>query len=310
MPLRHFVAIHNPVSGRRSAIPKLHQIAEALRRRGGRLEVMETTCAGHAVEIAAGLAPDVQAVLVAGGDGTACEVVNGLAGRDMPLLLLAKGTENLLARHLAMPSDPTLVAETLLYGVVCNRDAGMINGRLFLAVAGIGFDAECVHRLYAVRRCNITHMDYFWPVWRTFWEHRFPFLHVEIDGQAAFDGRGFLIMGMIDRYSIGVRVLPKAVPDDGLMDVAIFPCMSRWQLLRHATTVARARHLGKGGVVYRQCRAVTVRSPHAALFEVDGEPGGTLPAACHVLVGRVSFLRPTHSGRPDPGTAKGSFRNA
>jgi diacylglycerol kinase (ATP) len=289
---RRFVAIHNPISGRGNARAKLARIREVLHARGAQLEVIDTKCAGHAGEIAATLDADVEAVLVAGGDGTTCEVVNGLGERALPMVLLGKGTENLLARQMNMPSAPDEVAAALLDGQVVTRDAGMINGRLFLSVAGIGFDAECVHRLYAVRRCNITHVHYFWPIWRTFWEHRFPELRVQIDGEMVFNGCGLIVLGMMDRYSIGFRVLPEARANDGLLDVSIFPCASRWELVAHAARVAMVRHVGRAGVVYRQCRSVTVQSPERVPIETDGDPGGVLPADCSVLAQRARFLMP------------------
>lgn len=209
----------------------------------------------------------------------------------MPMLILRTGTENLLARELGMPTDPEQVTDTLLRGEPYAADVGVINGQRFLAVAGIGFDAECVVRMNPTRRGHITHGDYFWPIWRTFWEYQYPVLRVEVDGARIFEGRGFVLIGNIARYSAGLRMLIKARNDDGLLDVGVFPCASRRAMFGHACRAFMRRHVGRGGMLYRQCRRTRISSDEAVPIEVDGELGGYLPAECSVQSGAITFLR-------------------
>jgi diacylglycerol kinase family enzyme len=280
---RRFAAIVNPISGRRNMLPRVRTIARAVERLGGRLDVLVTQGPRHATEL--------EAVLVVGGDGTVGEVVNGLAGSRVPMLILGTGTENLLAREMNMPTDPEQVTDTLLRGEQFAADVGVINGHRFLAVAGIGFDAECVVRMNRLRRGHITHGDYFWPIWRTFWEYRYPVLRVDVDGERIFEGRGFVLIGNIARYSAGLRMLMKARNDDGLLDVGVFPCASRREMFGHACRAYLRRHVGRGGTLYRQCRTTRISSDEAVPIEVDGELRGYLPAECSVQPGAVRFLR-------------------
>jgi YegS/Rv2252/BmrU family lipid kinase len=288
---RRFAAIVNPISGRRNMLPRVRTIARAVERLGGRLDVLVTQGPRHATQLASELGGEVEAVLVVGGDGTVGEVLNGLAGSRKPMLILRTGTENLLARELGMPTDPEQVTDTLLRGEQFATDVGVINEHRFLAVAGIGFDAECVVRMNPSRRGHITHGDYFWPIWRTFWAYRYPMLTVEADGDVIFEGRGFALIGNIARYSAGMRILSKARNDDGLLDLGIFPCESRRRMLGHACRALLRRHVGPRGMIYRQCRTIRVSSNEAVPIEVDGELGGHLPAECSVHSGAVSFLR-------------------
>jgi diacylglycerol kinase family enzyme len=241
---------------------------------------------------------DVEAVLVVGGDGTVCEVVNGLMERPLPIVILSSGTENLLAREFRMPTGPEDVARTLLYGESFPCDVGVITTtshqatRRFLAVTGVGFDAECVARMTRMRRGHITRSDYFWPIWQTFWSHRFPILRVEFDGGVVFEGCGLVIAGVIGRYSVGMRVLPHARYDDGLLDVCIFPCGSRWTLLGHAYRIFTKGHVGRGGVIYHQTRSLRIRSPQEVPIEIDGDVGGALPADVSIIPRAAMFRRP------------------
>lgn len=288
---RRFVAILNPASGRRDMRPVVRHVAELLRRSGGMLECHTTAEAGHATALAAGVAPDTTAVLVVGGDGTVCEVINGLTDRPVPIVILRTGTENLLARELRMPVEPRAIAQTLLHGAVHRCDVGVVNDKRFMAVVGVGFDAECVRRLADSRDGHITHWDYFWPIWRSFWSHRFPRLYVEADGDAVFEGTGLALIGMIGRYSAGLRMLPYAAYDDGLLDLCVLPCASRRGLMVHAARAFLRRHVRPGDVVYRQCKRIYITSTDCALVEIDGDVGGEVPVECSVLPGATSFLR-------------------
>lgn len=296
---RRFAAIVNPISGRQGMLSRVRIIARALERCGGRLDVMVTQGPRHATQLAADLPDNVEAVLVVGGDGTVGEVANGLTGRVMPMLILRTGTENLLARELGMPTDPERITETLLRGEPFSTDVGIINERRFLAIAGIGFDAECVVRMNPPRRGHITHGDYFWPIWRTYWAYRYPKLRVEADEDLVFDGRGFALVGNVAQYSAGLRILSRARNDDGLLDLGIFPCNSRRRMLGHACRAFLRCHLGFGGMIYRQCRMIRISSDADVPIEVDGELGGRLPAECSLRSRAASFLRLPSKARND-----------
>ena len=81
----------------------------------------------------------------------------------------------------------------------CKRplDLGMINGRCFTSIAGFGFDGAVIHRMNAFRTGHINHLDYFWPIWRTFWEYDFPPMLVLADGVEIFNDRGLVFVGNI-----------------------------------------------------------------------------------------------------------------
>lgn len=287
---RTIAAIVNPVSGRRDMTPEIRAIEHAVRAGGGAFSVYTTKCAGHATEIAASLEGGVDALLVVGGDGTVCEVANGLVGVKTPLAILRTGTENLLAHYLGMPIEPQRMADLLLRGRSAAHDVGVMNGRRFLALAGIGFDGLCVHRLSAVRRGHITHLDYSGPVWRSLLEYDFPKLTVIADGEEVFCDRGFIIMGIIPRYSLGLRVAARAVPDDGLLDVVMFRCRSLPALIAQAARIFAGKHLDHPAVVYKQCRCARFECEGPVPIQIDGDPGGFAPAECSILPAAAWFL--------------------
>ena len=64
----------------------------------------------------------------------------------IPLGIIATGTANVFAREIGLPRSPEQVASTLMNGKVRTIPVGQINGRPFLFVVGIGFDAEAVRQ--------------------------------------------------------------------------------------------------------------------------------------------------------------------
>jgi len=81
-------------------------------------------------------------VLASGGDGTITACVSGVAGSAVPLGVLPCGTGNLLARNLGLPLALDEALAVALTGSDRRLDIGIANGRPFVVMAGIGFDAE------------------------------------------------------------------------------------------------------------------------------------------------------------------------
>lgn len=294
-PRQRIAAIFNPVSGRRDVRSYLRTLTDRLSDLGATLELHETQSAGHAEKLAAGLGPSVEALLIAGGDGTVSEVVQGLHRDDLPLAILRTGTENLLARELGMPADPGDMALTLTQGSVIHWDAGLVNGRRFIAVVGVGFDAECVRNMTEQRCGHINRWSYFRPVWRAFWNHSFPPFEVEIDGKAWYAGSGLVIVGLIKRYGGGVRLLASADPTDGLLDVLVLPCKRRWDLIPHYLRILRRRHVHSRSSRYVTAKQVRVTSDYPIPVQVDGEVGGALPLEARIVPRALQFLKFTGS---------------
>ncbi|HUU85695.1 MAG TPA: YegS/Rv2252/BmrU family lipid kinase [Phycisphaerae bacterium] len=288
------LAVVNPVSGSCGLSGLLRQVGERISSAGSHMTVRISRAAGRAGHLAAEAPDDTDAILVVGGDGTVREVVDGLmaAGRQVPVAVLPTGTENLVAKELGMPADPATVAATLLRGRPMACDVGVANGRHFLMVTGVGFDAEIVHRVARTRDGHITHLTYFWPVWRTFWTHRFPQLTVQADGECVFEGTGLVIIGVTSRYSAGFKICRQARWDDGMLDLCIYPCRSRPKLLLHALQTVRRCHDRWVGTVYRKCRRVRIDGARTVPLEVDGDPGGHLPAEYTILPSATVFLTP------------------
>lgn len=287
--------IVNPISGRGGLSDAVGGAADGLRRTGCDVTVRTTGGPNDARQMARCADADTRAVVAVGGDGTVREVVEGLLGRSIPIVVMPGGTENLVARHFGMVADPALIVRTVLSGRRQVCDVGAVNDRHFLIMAGIGFDAEVIARVCERRAGHISHWTYLVPVLRTFWSHEFPPLRVVVDGRSVFDGRGLVVVGVMPCYAAGLNIVRDAVLDDGLLDVCILPCASRARLLAHVLRAARGVHVGLGGVIYRRGKKIRVTSTANVALQCDGDAAGHLPAEFCLVEKGAAFLLPTRS---------------
>lgn len=100
---------------------------------------------------AAATMPGIDAVAVAGGDGTLACAAHVLVGRDMPLGILPLGTMNLLAKDLGIPLDLDAAIAVLANSRVRTIDAGEVNGHVFLINSVLGLPARLARHREAKR---------------------------------------------------------------------------------------------------------------------------------------------------------------
>jgi YegS/Rv2252/BmrU family lipid kinase len=137
--------IANPVAGRH-ARTLIEQAQARLRSRGAEVELFLTQGRGDAERFAALAAGrGFDRIVVAGGDGTVNEVVNGMGPDSPPLAILPLGTTNVLALEIGMPFGIEAACDLAVDGVVTSIHLGLADQRRFVLMAGVGFDARVVH---------------------------------------------------------------------------------------------------------------------------------------------------------------------
>lgn len=287
--------IVNPKSGAGSGKAMVKDFKDYLCDRGFDVRTNLTKSLPHARELASAASRDggCGLVVVAGGDGTAREAAYGLEHSDKPLLIIPCGTENLLANELGFNERTKTLIKAFEGGEVRWLDIGCANGLGFTCIASFGFDGDVVKRVNDMRTGHINHLDYFWPIWRTFWGHKFPNFKVVVDGEEIFDGPGLVFVGNTSRYAVGIHILRHADYGDGLLDVCIYRCSSKLRLVKHSIMTILKRHSKKSDVVYKQGKCIEISSTTAGVnSEIDGDPGPGLPIRIEVVPRAVKVLVP------------------
>ncbi len=217
------------------------------------------------------LADGAELVVVCGGDGTVRSVATVLAGTGVPMALLPSGTGNLLARNLDVPLEVEAAARVAASGRTAALDVGRTSdGECFLVMAGTGFDAAMLR--------DTSDRAKVWLSWAAYvlagTRHlRGPLAtyDLDLDGVAVRrQGRGVLV-GNVSALQAGLELLPGALPDDGLLDVAVLAPRGLRDWFRLARRVGVGRAPGDQVLERWTARAVTVRSAPAQPVQYDGD---------------------------------------
>lgn len=136
--------IANPVAGQ-GALSLIAQAERHLRAAGAEVQLFLTTGRGDAQNFAAQAVPGgFDRIVVAGGDGTVNEVVNGMGADSPPLAILPLGTTNVLALEIGLPQSFAAACDLAVGGRPSLIHLGLAGERRFVLMAGVGFDAAVV----------------------------------------------------------------------------------------------------------------------------------------------------------------------
>lgn len=169
-------------------------------------------------------AEKIDAVAVAGGDGTLSPLIDCLVERQLPLLVLPAGTANDFARSLCMPAEPEELAALLADGRVSAVDVGYANDTPFLNAASIGM-TNTISRLQTKdRKARWGVLSYAISAMEAALKPRHFTALVEGDGSRREMRCVQLLVGNGRFYGGGMQVHPEATLNDGKLHLyAVLP---------------------------------------------------------------------------------------
>lgn len=286
------VILRNPKAGPRAAQPWADHLIKELQREGIQAELFTD------LDEAAALANRwhgegrLRALVGAGGDGTAAELVNRTA-LGVPLALFPTGNENLLARYFHIERDPDFLCRTLLDGVAARIDAGQANGRIFLLMAGAGFDAEVVRRVHERRTGHINATNYLKAIAGGLWRYPFPEIHVDWQSEAGQTDRmsaRWVFAFNLPCYGGGLRIAPHADGADGQLDLCTFQRGRFSGTMKYVVAIRLGRHQRLADWATRRVSKIRLTSAQNVPYQLDGDLGGWLPLEIISLPGRLTLI--------------------
>jgi diacylglycerol kinase (ATP) len=228
--------------------------------------------------------PRCRCLVAVGGDGTVSALVN--EEPTVPLTVFPAGTENLVAQHFGLRKDPDELARTIAESRPVRVDVGLVAGRRFLLMVGFGFDGDIVSRHHQGRvsrsgSVRPTHrIAYVWPIVLSSFTYRFPPITARIidpGAEETLNGTTIFVFNA-PCYALGLPFVPDARDDDGWLDLIVFRKPGPFQALYYLWKVFWGTHLADKGVFHRRAKRVEVTSQHRIPVQIDGDPGGYLPA--------------------------------
>jgi YegS/Rv2252/BmrU family lipid kinase len=272
------VAIINPISGagadKHVAERRIALLTAELERRRLRADIHLTAHAGHAHALARAAAADsADLVIVWGGDGTVNETGAALLDTTSALGLVPAGSGNGLAAALGTPFESRAAIAAALDGQIRSIDAGMLAGRPFFNIAGLGVDAR-IAALFNVRAKGTRGR---WPYVvigvREGCRYAGLEYELELDGERQVSRALLIAFANGGEYGNGIRLSAAARLDDGLLDATIVEDRSVVARFWHARLLASGSADRAPRVVARQIRRAVINAACPMEYHVDGEPG-------------------------------------
>ena len=234
-------------------------------------------------------------VLACGGDGTVTACAEGLAGTGVPLAIIPLGTGNLLARNIKVPTGLDDALEIALTGEHQPFDAGRVNGKLFVVMAGLGLDARMLSGTSEPLKKRLGWLAYAISAVRHLGDRPMR-LTIQADGTRPRHLRAsMLIAGNVGWLQGGLPLLPDAEPDDGKLDAVamIAGGPARWLAVGVDILLRRSAHGRLHRVQFSRLKVTLAREEP---WELDGEVMGmTRQLTVEALPGALLLTRPAES---------------
>jgi diacylglycerol kinase family enzyme len=201
-------------------------------------------------------------VLAAGGDGTVRAVAEALRDTGVPIALIPSGTGNLLARNLSLTLNNVEESIRVAFGdgehtidlgiAEIVRDDDREEQHVFLVMAGLGLDAKMIAKTSSKLKKAVGWLAYVDAGVRALPELKPVRLRYSLDGAAERTASVHTIMvGNCGMLPGGILLMPDALPDDGILDIAVlrpsgpFGWLKVWNKVAWENGVLRKSALGR-----------------------------------------------------------------
>ena len=277
--------IVNPTSGRGTAAEAVPGLDRFLREHNMDFDLVLTERPEHAAELAKQAALDgFDVVVVAGGDGTANEVINGLmlakqAGADgVALGVIAIGRGNDFAFGVNVPQGLEEGCRVLLDDFRSSMDVGLVTGglypegRYFGNGVGIGFDAVVGFEALKMTRLQ-GFLSYIVAAVKTiFLYYKAPLVRIEFDGK--MEEKYALMVSIMNgrRMGGGFMMAPESGIDDGLLDLCIAEQVSKARIFALIPRFMAGTQASQPSIQTARTRSIVVTALEGSLpAHADGE---------------------------------------
>jgi diacylglycerol kinase (ATP) len=266
--------------------------------RGVTVDSIATTGPGHAGEIARrAVDRGADLILVAGGDGTINEAVNGMVNSRVPLGILPAGTANVLANELGLGTNMERAAAVLAHSTEERVALGLISNesgdvpRHFLLMAGAGLDADIVYHLNPRMKEAIGKGAY-WIGGFSKVGRRIPEFTVLADGREY--RASFALLSRVRNYGGDLEIAPTISLLDDEFELVLFRGESSLGFLKYILAVVAHRHRNMRGITILRARQVAFAAAEGSKIhvQVDGEYAGVTPARVEIVPDALTLLVP------------------
>ncbi len=284
--------IGNPIAGS-YAKEKIEKAKKLLISSGISVDLFLTEKKGDAEKKAGDALKEKQTmILVAGGDGTINEVINGAANSEIPIGILPLGTTNVLAHEIGIPKDfkkaidliKTGTAHKISLGKISKENSNM--SRYFILMTGIGFDGYTVYNISDRLKKISGKSAYIFSGLKKLLTYNPDQLRFTINDKQ-FDGYGAVVCNA-SSYGGGFKVTPDASLENPDLYIFIFKGRRRIELLKYVLGIIMGIHLKLKDIIYQKCNDIVVDGK--AHVQYDGDYFGRCPVKISIVPNTLRLI--------------------
>jgi len=269
----------NPTAGRGRAGRRAESICRLLADGGVACEEIHSTAVGDIeYKVFAAATAGAERIIVAGGDGSVHEAVNGIlrSASQTAIGVIPLGTGNDFAKACSIPLHwehaTRLLADRIGNDIPLRYiDAGRMNDRYFANGAGIGFDAKINH-IARSNRLPLGDLVYLVAVFQGVWDGVItPGVRMRYDS-TKYDGPVTLVE-VCNGASVGgmFQIAPMARNDDGFLDLVFVKPVGRLRIFALLPRLMRGSHISAPEVTCARVNSVELIAEGPVPSHLDGE---------------------------------------
>jgi YegS/Rv2252/BmrU family lipid kinase len=269
----------NPAAGRGRARHRANAIRRLLADSGVEVEEIQSTAVGDLeYKVFAAASAGADRIIVAGGDGSVHEAVNGVlrSASQTALGVIPVGTGNDFAKACSIPlhwEDATrLLADRISSDMPLRYiDTGRMNDRYFANGAGIGFDAK-INQIARSNRLPLGDLVYLIAVFQGVWDGVItPDIRMRFD-DTDYNGPVTLVE-VCNGESVGgmFQIAPMARNDDGILDLVFVQPVGRLRIFALLPRLIKGTHISAPEVSCARVSSVSLIAEEPLPSHLDGE---------------------------------------
>jgi len=293
MDIMKAALIFNPHSGRAKAFGLTSRnLLELLSAHGLNAQELNTLeydgvgCAVNSLEMDS-------VCIVAGGDGSLYNALQGEACDRIVFGILPLGTANNLANAAGIPMDLESAIKVIASGVEKRIDLGLAGGKLFTQAAGAGFHAQAFHAYGHHRNHSLRDaVKAFFTTLKNWHPQR---LLIRVDDESHIEDALQVTVANTPVYGRRLSIAPDAKIDDGLLDVIVIKGpMSKLEIVKCLIKLMDGMPLDPSNVMHVTAKRVHIESflEEDIPVHADAEPIGYAPVTIEVLSSCLRLLVP------------------
>ena len=288
--------IYNPHGGLKKGKHILKKVLPIFQNAQKELTILESKYAGHAYDYAKDLEfDDFEALCVIGGDGTMHEVINGMLQREdekmLPIGLITGGTGNSFMHDMNC-LDPIEAAKKIVKGKLKKIDIAKINTEknTYYSFNLIGWGVPTDSNILAEKLRWLGGVRYSISAIIEVLKGKDRFAEIICDGKHYKDNFTFVMGCNTIHVGKGMKMAPKALVNDGKIDLIIVKKESRLKLLFLFPKLFKGTHIKSPLVKYLQVNEFSIIPKIKNGLNIDGEMKGFTPAHVKIIKGKIEIF--------------------